>query len=73
MSLPNLYDSPLPFSKPCLVCKNEVLSEKNEYQNPVTGRILTWYTPISKYWTDEGVFCSCECGFLYSQGKIAKP
>jgi hypothetical protein len=68
MALPNQHDSPLPFSKPCLNCKAEVKSEKHEWSDH-NGKVYVWYSPASRYWNVEGVFCSPECGLIISKAK----
>jgi hypothetical protein len=68
MASPNQFDSPVPFTKPCLVCGEIVRSEQNIAELP-NGKVRVWYSPASRYWNEEGVFCSPEHGLIYNKGK----
>jgi hypothetical protein len=71
------YDSPIDRRWPCLVCGKMVAAERNEREiertmprmanrayraAPFGGKVVeTWYTPVSRYWHDNGVLCGADC------------
>jgi hypothetical protein len=68
MARPDLFNSFIPVTRQCLVCGKDVVSEENEGRDQL-NRPVIFYSPASRYWTDEGVFCGVEHGFIYHKGK----
>lgn len=77
------YDSSTDRKWQCLVCHKFVDAEMHEREieptaprqpqrtyrrSPVSGKIVEkWFTPVSRYWNEKGVFCSAECGCEYTR------
>lgn len=61
---PDKYDHFSPREHTCLVCQKIVQDESHLTQKP-TGEVVPVYSPSSRYYHNDGVFCSVECGILY--------
>lgn len=48
----------------CLVCA-QIVKDESYLALDVNKNEITIYTPSSRYWHLDGVFCSIECGLLY--------
>lgn len=55
----------------CIVCGCQVISEKNEAYDQL-GNAFTIFSPISRYFCAEGVFCGIACSFKWYEDKNGK-
>ena len=71
------YDSPIDRKWQCIVCGKFVDAERHDreveptaprqpnrhyHRAPVSQKVAeTWYTPVSRYWHDNGVLCGPDC------------
>lgn len=58
---PDHYNSLTDTTYQCIVCGTSVGSEALEAHDPKTNRDFIVYSPASRYYCLEGVFCSPEC------------
>ena len=72
MTKSDSYNSAQPQMRFCIHCRVMVLDEKHEVRDE-TGKVLgAWFSPASRYWNDEGVFCSAQHSLDYYQAKKGK-
>ncbi len=56
------YDTLSPTIYECIVCSKEVETETHIAYDK-QGKEIIIYSPASRYWCNEGVFCGIDCSF----------
>lgn len=69
MLKPDAYDTIGYTTYSCALCVKAVGCEEN-IRYDKQGNVMVYYTPASRYWSLDGVFCSVDCSFNHHLNQI---